>query len=1016
MGSVDGNRIWGKELKGTPLTNVEWSPDGQILLFSLRSGEVHVYDSQGAFMMKLGIQSPSSVGANAIIGLQWYNGKYGHVQPGCPVLAICFATGQLFLLRDENDEGIVVDTGMANSCCQWNHNGSILAVAGNVPPNKEEDTASNALQLFTPFGEHLRTLKVPGKYVSSCVWEGGSLRLALGVDSYIYFANLRPDYKWGYCANTVVYSYVKPDRPEACVVFWDTKNNECYTKYISRLLGIAAAGEHCVLATRTDASDGGRYGLILCNAIGTPVDTKYIDVEPVWITMNSTHVIAASKEYFFVWHFRTPKSRSTLEIAGSRRERKEKVYHIDDSPSGAADIMKDRDKGIREVMSTLDPICCVAASEKLLLICRESGVLQRYSLPQIALTNRISLACRPYKLAVNCDSTRAAVIDVTGVLTLIELEPSSVEGASELIRNFERRDTWDVKWASDNAELFAIMEKTRMYVFRNLDPEEPILSSGYICCFQDLELKAVLLDEVMQCADPLGPQHLLQLEVKSLRDTRELLAKVGLAEASAFIEENPHPRLWRLLAEAAVEQLNLPVAETAFVRCKDYPGIQLVKRLHSMNNDTLKRAEVAAYFKNFDQAEKLYLDVDRRDLAIALRERLGDWFRVVQLIKMGPGGSDTQLEQAWNCIGDFLADRHNWEAAKEYYEKGGNQEKLVQCYYNLEEYEALETMVQELPESHPLLPVIADRLASVGLCEQAVTAYIKCGQVRVAVETCVALQQWSQAVRLAEQHRLEDIAALLAQYAEHLTSKGELGQAVELYRKAGRMLDAANIMFKLAEAAAARRSPPLHIKKLYLLGALLVTERGATSMHDPLLAVDNAWRGVEAFHFLMLAERQLYQGYLDAAMKTALRLQEYESLLDAEAVFSLIALTSGCSRAFATCSKAFIKLEALQQIPESRQKKYEQLAVELFTKFPVRDTRVATSSSSVECSTCETLVPGSSTCCPSCDAYFPACVASGSPLSDLRSAWTCSVCKHSAHASEMASRVSCPLCHTAVRR
>jgi hypothetical protein len=34
-------------------------------------------------------------------------------------------------------------------------------------------------------------------------------------------------------------------------------------------------------------------------------------------------------------------------------------------------------------------------------------------------------------------------------------------------------------------------------------------------------------------------------------------------------------------------------------------------------------------------------------------------------------------------------------------------------------------MVQQLPESHPLLPVIADRLSSVGLCEQAVTAYIK---------------------------------------------------------------------------------------------------------------------------------------------------------------------------------------------------------------------------------------------------------------------------------------------------
>jgi WD repeat-containing protein 35 len=37
-----------------------------------------------------------------------------------------------------------------------------------------------------------------------------------------------------------------------------------------------------------------------------------------------------------------------------------------------------------------------------------------------------------------------------------------------------------------------------------------------------------------------------------------------------------------------------------------------VKQLHNIHNDTLKKAEVAAYFKNFDEAEKLYLEVDRR--------------------------------------------------------------------------------------------------------------------------------------------------------------------------------------------------------------------------------------------------------------------------------------------------------------------------------------------------------------------------------------------------------------------
>lgn len=44
VGSVDGNRVWGKEI-GQTLTLVEWSPDGKLLLFSTGAGKVLLYDS-----------------------------------------------------------------------------------------------------------------------------------------------------------------------------------------------------------------------------------------------------------------------------------------------------------------------------------------------------------------------------------------------------------------------------------------------------------------------------------------------------------------------------------------------------------------------------------------------------------------------------------------------------------------------------------------------------------------------------------------------------------------------------------------------------------------------------------------------------------------------------------------------------------------------------------------------------------------------------------------------------------
>ena len=70
------------------------------------------------------------------------------------------------------------------------------------------------------------------------------------------------------------------------------------------------------------------------------------------------------------------------------------------------------------------------------------------------------------------------------------------------------------------------------------------------------------------------------------------------------------------------------------MKCQDYKGIQFVKKLDLLGDKQKQMAEVATYFKKFDEAEKIYKDIDRKDLAVELRVRLGDWFKVVQLVQV----------------------------------------------------------------------------------------------------------------------------------------------------------------------------------------------------------------------------------------------------------------------------------------------------------------------------------------------------------------------------------------------
>lgn len=52
VGSVDGNRLWGKDLN-LQLSMLHWSPDGSYIVFASASGDCHTYDSSGNAVAKV---------------------------------------------------------------------------------------------------------------------------------------------------------------------------------------------------------------------------------------------------------------------------------------------------------------------------------------------------------------------------------------------------------------------------------------------------------------------------------------------------------------------------------------------------------------------------------------------------------------------------------------------------------------------------------------------------------------------------------------------------------------------------------------------------------------------------------------------------------------------------------------------------------------------------------------------------------------------------------------------------
>jgi hypothetical protein len=110
---------------------------------------------------------------------------------------------------------------------------------------------------------------------------------------------------------------------------------------MKQLLHVVGGGDYCALLSRLENSSSNsskptatteldidvektsqttaQFMVYLCNAIGAPIQTKFIDFEPTFAFMNSTHLFFASKSHIYIWNY-----QSTVEHSSLRRNTSEK--------------------------------------------------------------------------------------------------------------------------------------------------------------------------------------------------------------------------------------------------------------------------------------------------------------------------------------------------------------------------------------------------------------------------------------------------------------------------------------------------------------------------------------------------------------------------------------------------------------------------------------------------------------------------------------------------------------------
>lgn len=107
VGTVDGNRSWGNDIRNS-LYLIEWSPDGNLILLASRNQNITILSSSGQQLGEVEIEE--SLRNTDIASMVWWS-KYIDETKIITLkkhLMLAFVTGEICLYDDENDKTPII--------------------------------------------------------------------------------------------------------------------------------------------------------------------------------------------------------------------------------------------------------------------------------------------------------------------------------------------------------------------------------------------------------------------------------------------------------------------------------------------------------------------------------------------------------------------------------------------------------------------------------------------------------------------------------------------------------------------------------------------------------------------------------------------------------------------------------------------------------------------------------------------------------------------------------------------
>ena len=710
---------------------------------------------------------------------------------------------------------------------------------------------------------------------------------------------------------------------------------------------------------------------------------------------------------------------------------------------------------------TNNQIISIALSSNYIFVSRNIGGIEQYDISLLKLENKFKFSEKIKKLGVSPFETYLWTIDKEDILRIHNIKDQN----NKKLDDFMQKEVWEIEWVQRREDFdenfedslnFVTVERNKLYFYSNLKHEsEPYLCNDYLAKYIDNEAIAVRLEDLINTKNNLNinpNNYIKKYENKILSEFNNMLdTGKNLDEVYNFVKNNPNKKLFRRLSQKAMENLDFDTAKKSMLQTNDFNGLEFLNQIKNVKDPELQKAEIAQYNSNYEEASKMFEKKNRNDLNLAMLMKLGKWDKVSDIMNKdkeknkNDKNKDTkeqQIKMAYNNYADELFEKKEYDKAEENYTKSGNIKGLTNCYFAKEEYDKAAKMLEIIPEEDEYLEEMGEKFLGLGMCHEAAAAFTKHGNIKKGIESFIKSNKWEEAIDLSSKNDFAYMEQLVNKFSDEFRLSGKKFDLINLYKKANMSVQVYKYLCEIAQDMRKENVPPLIIKKIYVLAALelerykkeinqqiseenLINEKNDNDKNNNIKKINyideavhreidkienNPWRGAEAYHYLMLCQKQLHQKKYKEACKTALRLKFYEDILSTETTYKLIAICSYMNKCYKFFANALIVLSNDKSINKIVRNKFKILAKDFFLKTRPQNK----DENFYKCPNpnCDEAISEYDTYCNVCGYVLAGCVLSGKSILGNKY-FKCKQCRNKTIKIEVKNNPfkHCPLCH-----